>query len=99
MVSFEKELRTAYKTGKLALGSRETVKYTKLGKAKMIIIARNADPILKKDIDYYASFSKIPVYVYEGTSIELGVTIGKPFPVQALAVLDPGESHILDLVE
>ncbi len=99
MSSLEQELRTAVRTGKVLLGSKSTIKHLKLGKAKLVVIAKNADPNVKEDIRYYAKLSGIPVVEYDGTSIELGTLLGKPFPVQALAVLDAGESRILELVE
>jgi large subunit ribosomal protein L30e len=99
VAGFEQELRTAYKTGKLSIGSKTTLKYLKHGKAKLVIVAKNSEPMLKKDIEYYASLSKTPVYWYEGTSFDLGMLLGKPFPIQAIAVLDPGDSHITEIVE
>jgi large subunit ribosomal protein L30e len=40
----------------------------------------------------------IPVYVYEGSSIQLGKACGMPYVVSALAVVEPGESDILNAV-
>jgi large subunit ribosomal protein L30e len=95
----EKELVTALKTGKVILGSRKTLKYVKLGKAKAVIVASNAPPEIRNDILYYAKLGNIPVYIYPGTSVELGAACGKPFTVASLAILDPGSSRILDLIE
>ncbi len=97
-VTIERELVNALKTGKVVLGSRKTLKLVKTGKAKAVIIAANAPPEIKKDILYYAKLGHIPVYVYPGTSLELGAVCGKPFMVASLAVLDPGSSRIVDLV-
>ncbi|MEM4444604.1 MAG: ribosomal L7Ae/L30e/S12e/Gadd45 family protein [Thermofilum sp.] len=47
----------------------------------------------------YASIAKIPVLVFEGSSRELGSVCRKPFMVSALAVLDPGESTILQMAK
>ncbi len=99
MPGLEQELRTAYRTGKLELGTKSTIRNLKLGRAKMVIIASNADPSVKEDINRYASLSGIPVVEFNGTSIELGTVLGKPFPIQALAVLDAGDSNLLDFAE
>jgi ribosomal protein L30E len=32
-------------------------------------------------------------------SIDLGVLCGKPYPVSAIIINDPGDSRIMDLVE
>ncbi|ALL00490.1 50S ribosomal protein L30e [Pyrodictium delaneyi] len=99
VTDIEKELVNALKTGKVILGSRKTLRYVKTGKAKAVIVAANAPPELRSDILYYAELSGIPVYVYPGTSVELGAVCGKPFTVASLAILDPGSSRILDLIE
>jgi len=95
----EKELVNALKTGKVILGSRKTLKIVKLGKAKAVIVAENAPPEIRDDIIYYAKLSNIPLYIYPGTSLELGAVCGKPFTVASLAILDPGSSRIIDLIE
>jgi len=97
MVSLESELKMVLKTGKVVLGSKQAIKYVKLGKAKMVILAANAPPNIKSDILYYAKLSNIPVYIYKGTSVDLGVLCGKPFMVSAITILDEGESKILEL--
>lgn len=99
VTDIEKELVNALKTGTVILGSRKTLRYVKTGKAKAVIVAANAPPELRGDILYYAELGGIPVYVYPGTSLELGAVCGKPFTVASLAVLDPGSSRILELIE
>ena len=99
MAGFDQELRTAYKTGKITLGTKTSIKNLKMGKTKLVIISRNTDPNVKEDVQYYASMSKTLVYKYDGTSHELGMLLGKPFPIQVLAVLDAGDSHIMEIVE
>ena len=95
----EKELVTAIKTGRVVLGSRKTIKLLKLGKAKAVIVASNAPPEIRNDIMYYAKLGNVPVYVYPGTSVELGALCGKPFTVASLAIIDPGSSRIVELIE
>ncbi len=99
VTDIEKELVNALKTGTVILGSRKTLKYVKTGKAKAVIVASNAPPELRNDILYYARLGGIPVYIYPGTSVELGAVCGKPFTVASLAILDPGSSRILELIE
>ncbi|WP_048148939.1 50S ribosomal protein L30e [Palaeococcus ferrophilus] len=91
------ELRKAIETGEVVIGSKRTVQLAKIGGAKLIVVAKNAPKEVKDDIEYYAKLSNIPVHVFEGTSVELGTVLGKPFVVAALAVIEPGESKILAL--
>ncbi len=98
-LSLERELRNLVKTGKVYLGVRESMKAVRLGKAKLLIIAENTPPEYRERLKYYAKLSKTPIIVFKGTSVDLGLTIGKPFRVSAIAVIDEGSSRILELVE
>lgn len=98
-VDFIRALQMAIKTGEVVLGSKRTIKLVLHGKAKLVVIAENAPPELKRDIEYYAKLSGIPVYRFKGTNYELGTLVGKPFSVAMLAIIDPGQSNILDLIE
>ncbi|WP_297071563.1 50S ribosomal protein L30e [Thermococcus sp.] len=97
MVDFAFELRKAEETGKIVMGAKKAVHYAKMGGAKLIIVAKNTKPDLKEDIIYYARLSRVPVYEFDGTSVELGTLLGRPHTVSAIAVVDPGESRILAL--
>ncbi len=97
-MSFESALKAVLRTGKIVIGSKETLKEVKHGRAKLVVVASNAPKHIKDDIMYYAKLSNIPVYVYPGSSVELGALCGKPFVIAALAVIDPGDSNILELV-
>ncbi len=94
-----REIQTALKTGKVVLGFNRTRRVLVNGKAKMIIIARNAPSDLREELEYYARLARVPVYVFDGTSRDLGATCNKPFFVSAMAVIDPGESMILELAK
>ena len=99
MIDVARELRVALNTGKVIIGSKRTIKTLIHGKAKMAIIAANCPKDIRRDIEYFAKLSKTPVYVFPGSSWDLGAVCQKPFMVASLAVIDPGESSILDLVE
>jgi len=92
-------LQTCVRTGQVVIGSRKTIKLAMHGKAKLIVLASNAPPEIKRDIKYYAKLSKIPVLEIPSTNIELGTIVGKPFGVSSMAIINPGQSNILDLVK
>ncbi|WP_292319353.1 50S ribosomal protein L30e [Caldisphaera sp.] len=98
-VSFEKELKNLTKNGKYYLGVSKAIKSILKGEAKMVIIADNIPLSYREKIEKGAKLSNIPVYVFKGTSLELGALIGKPFKVSSISVVDTGDSRILDLVE
>ncbi|HTW55365.1 MAG TPA: 50S ribosomal protein L30e [Thermoplasmata archaeon] len=87
-------LKVALETGKVKIGLGETLAAAQAKKAKLLIVTSSCpDPALKTE----RTFGKIPVYHYEGTAVELGQACGKPFPISAMAILEPGSSAILTL--
>jgi len=98
-VSIEKELKGLIRSGKYYLGVERTLKSIMLSKVKMVIIADNMPKNIRKKIEMLTEHNNIPLYVFNGTSVELGALIGKPFKVSAIGVIDPGESKILELYQ
>ncbi|MCY0868533.1 MAG: 50S ribosomal protein L30e [Desulfurococcus sp.] len=90
-------IRMAAETGHIEYGARKVRKLVLHGKAKAVIIALNAPAELKRDIEYYAKLSGIPVIVFPGTSVELGTFLGRPHSITSIAVIEPGGSNILDI--
>ncbi|KUK59796.1 MAG: 50S ribosomal protein L30e [Methanoculleus marisnigri] len=90
-MDFNASLRKAVKTGTVFLGQNKTRECIEEGKAKLVVVAKNSPESVKnlvKEID-------TPVYVFEGSSVQLGKACGMPYVVSALAVVEPGESDIL----
>ncbi|AFZ71203.1 ribosomal protein L30E [Caldisphaera lagunensis DSM 15908] len=96
-VSLDKELKNLTKSGKYYLGVKKTIKSILRGEAKMVIIADNMPLVYRSKIEKNAKLSNIPLYVFKGTSMELGSLLGKPFKVSSISIIDTGESRILDL--
>lgn len=99
MLSLGNELKNALRSGKVVLGENESLKSLRQGRGKVIVVAGNARPELKDEVRGLAKIAGIPVLEFPGTSQELGYTLGKPFPVQVMVIIDPGESRIAELVE
>ena len=94
----ERGIRVAVDTGNVTLGSGKTIQALKLGKGKLVIIAENSPKEVTEDVMQYSKLSEIPVYTFQGTSVDLGSVCGKPFTVAAMMVNDPGDSTILEIV-
>ncbi|MCC7556469.1 MAG: 50S ribosomal protein L30e [Methanoculleus marisnigri] len=90
-MDFNASLRKAVKTGTVFLGRNKTRESIEAGKAKLVVVARNSPESVKNLVNEI----DIPVYVYEGSSVQLGKACGMPYVVSALAVIEPGESDIL----
>jgi large subunit ribosomal protein L30e len=87
-------LKVALETGRVQIGLTETLAAAESKKARLLIVARTCPhPTLSKE----RAVGKVPIYHYEGTAVELGQACGRPFPISAMAILDPGSSAILSL--
>ena len=87
-------LKVALDTGKVKVGLTETLAAAKAHKARLVIVAKTCpDPTLQGE----RRIGKVPVYHYDGTAVELGQACGRPYPISAMAVLEPGASAILTL--
>ncbi|HVP24819.1 MAG TPA: 50S ribosomal protein L30e [Methanomicrobiales archaeon] len=93
-MDFNLSLRRALKTGKVFLGQNSTRTCIDEGKAKLVVVAQNCPPEFRKFLE---TVKGVPVHVYAGSGVQLGMACGKPFLVSALAVTEPGESDILSL--
>ncbi|RXE56971.1 50S ribosomal protein L30 [Methanoculleus taiwanensis] len=93
-MDFNTSLRKAVKTGNVLLGQNKTKDCIQEGKAKLVVVAENCPGNFKTFINEQ---DETPVYVYSGSSVQLGKACGMPFVVSALAVIEPGESDILNI--
>jgi len=87
-------LKVALDTGTVKLGLTETLEAAKAKKAKLVIVAKSCPDAT---LTQHRTLGKVPIYHYEGSAVDLGQACGCPFPVSAMAVLDPGSSAILTL--
>ncbi|HUU76429.1 MAG TPA: 50S ribosomal protein L30e [Methanoregulaceae archaeon] len=93
-MDFNASLRRAIKTGDVLLGQNKTEQCIQDGKAQIVVIAKNCPKNFKEMI---TAKEDLFVYTFDGSSVQLGKACGKPFMVSALAIVDPGESDILNL--
>ena len=89
----------AVKTGKVGFGSKDAIVSTGFARAKMIILAKNIRDAERDEITHNAGQSEIPIFVFPGSSLDLGAVCEKPFPVSAIVVREPGDSEVLKLVD
>lgn len=93
------ELRKTESTGKVVLGSNETLDATRAEESKLTILSATCPTDVEEDIREHAMEKGIPLYFYPGGSEDLGLAMGKPFLVSTMAVIDPGDSSVLELGE
>ncbi|MCS7109192.1 MAG: 50S ribosomal protein L30e [Candidatus Micrarchaeota archaeon] len=98
-IDIEKAIRMCADTGKVEFGTR-TCKYLAAhGAAKLILLAGNCPSKIRNEIIEICKNSKVPYKEVSYPSIELGSLAGKPFPVLMMAVIEPGDSEILKIIE
>ncbi|MBI2546993.1 MAG: 50S ribosomal protein L30e [Candidatus Aenigmarchaeota archaeon] len=80
------EIQSAIKSKKVVIGHNESINYIKTGAPKAIIVANNLPASIRGELEYNAKVSKSLFEVFDGTSRELGVVCGKPFPVSTIII-------------
>ena len=93
-MDFNVSLRRAIRTGNVILGQNNTEHCINEGRAQMVVLAGNCPEKFREDV---GAREGLFVYTFPGSSVQLGKACGKPFMVSALAVVEPGESDILNL--
>ena len=97
MVDVEKVLKSTVKKGKVKIGIKQSTMAIKDGKAQLVVISQNC-PELEK-LQKVAKNKKVPVFLFNSNSINLGYACGKDFAVSAFVVLDDGGSNIQQIVK
>jgi large subunit ribosomal protein L30e len=96
-MDIQRSLRTVIASGSVRVGADQTRKAVQSGEAKLVILAQNCPAA--DDLRASAGKKQVPVFVFEGIGTQLGPACGKPFAISALAVLDAGESDIMQLAK
>jgi len=91
-------LSVVMRSGKCSLGYKSTLKAIRKAKAKLIFISNNCPAVWKTQLEYYAVLSGIKTILYDGNNIDLGSACGKFYRVSVLAIVDAGDSDILNEV-
>jgi len=80
------EIQTALKTNNAILGYRRSVKFIKLNRAKLIVMANNVPEEVKSEIEHVVKLSDSRLEIFSGNSKDLGIVCGKLFPVSVIAI-------------
>ena len=77
-------IQAGIKSKNVVIGYNESIQYLKTNSPKMIIVANNLPLSVRQEIEHNAKIGKTKLEIFEGTSRELGVVCGKPFPVTTI---------------
>uniref|UniRef100_A0A7J3M515 50S ribosomal protein L30e n=1 Tax=Archaeoglobus fulgidus TaxID=2234 RepID=A0A7J3M515_ARCFL len=84
MSDVETIVRNALKSGKYYFGIRRTIKALKRGEAKAVVVSRNCPEEFLSEIKKF----NVPVFVFNGTNMQLGEFCRKPFSISSMAILE-----------
>jgi large subunit ribosomal protein L30e len=100
LADVNRELKKVVDSGKVLIGSKETIKALRRKEAKLILYASNCPEEIKRvftERDEKGN-GDLTIYDYPADSFELGLACGKPYPIASLCITNPGESEILRLL-
>jgi large subunit ribosomal protein L30e len=85
-MNVQEMIQEALKTKKVLIGYKDSIKFIKVSTPKLIVISNNLPESLRKEMEHNAKVGNMKIEVFDGTSNELGIFCGKPFPVSALII-------------
>ncbi len=80
------EISEAEKEGKLVIGSNMILRHARKGGLKAVIYATNMPEGRKEDLEKYCSVSSLEMKEFDGDSMRLGESCGKPFNVLMVGI-------------
>src|ERR1051326_944480 len=84
MKRIEKVIKEAISTNKYKSGVKEVSGSVK--GSKLLILSRSVDSNARSKLEEQAKAASVPIYEFEGTSVELGKMCNRPFRVTAIAL-------------
>ena len=99
MIDFDRLLKSIAKSGKLLYGAKSAVRAVKSGRALAFILAANCPPTIKEEIETYTIPAEIPIHYYPGSSIELGMALGKPFAVATITIRSVSDPQLIQTLK
>lgn len=76
----------ALKENKVIIGYKESIDFIKSNKPKLVVMTKNIPENMRKEIEHNAKIFGLEVIIFDGSSKELGVVCGKPFPISTLVI-------------
>ncbi len=94
--SLSKVLKDAMKSGKYAMGAKESIAGMK--GAKALLFTRSVPPVLGAKLKAEAKKHNVPLVELPMTSAELAKMLGRPYKVSAVALRSVSEADLKGLL-
>lgn len=82
------DIQSAVKSNKAILGYEKSLEYLRTNKPSLVVIANNIQEDRKEELEHDVRVSDARIEIFEGSSKELGIICGKPFPVSTLVIIE-----------
>ncbi len=96
MSDLTNDLRLAIDTGKVSFGHRSVIRQISSNGAQAVVVAAKGKKEIVDDITHMCNVAGMRVIKFNGNSVELGAASGRPYSVNCLAILEAGNSKILN---
>jgi len=83
---FSKDLAKSIEAGHFVIGLKQSMKALRARKAVKIVYAKNIPQELEKEIKNNSEIAKVPVEMFNGSNIDLGVTCKRAHSVLVMAI-------------
>ena len=80
------EIQSALKEGKVIIGYKKSLEFIKNDSPKIIVMSQNMPDRERREVEHNAKLSAEKIEIFEGSSKELGVICGRPFPIMLLVI-------------
>ena len=97
MRNLEKIIKDALDVKKCKFGAREVLNSTK--GSKLIVLTKSVSEAMKSKIFEQAQATEIPIFDYNGNSLQLGKLCNRPFRVSAIALKIGDDDEIRNILE
>lgn len=85
-MNLTEDIQSALKEGKVTIGYKKSLEFIKNGSPEFVVMAENIPASRRREIEHNAKLSGTKTEIFEGSSKELGVICGRPFPVMVLVI-------------
>jgi len=86
VMSLTEEIQSELKGRKVIIGYKKSLEFIKNNSPKLIVMAENISAKERREIEHNAKISSTKIEIFEGSSKELGVICGRPFPIMLLVI-------------
>jgi large subunit ribosomal protein L30e len=85
-MSIVDNVQKALKNRNVIIGYKKSLEFIKNDSPKTIVMSQNIPDRERQEVEHNAKLSGAKIEIFEGSSKDLGVICGKPFPIMLLVI-------------